>query len=248
MKRFWMKEIYCKHCKTSIDDKFLSKRLKGLYNCPSCGKSYTVWHKGKVISIVALLFSAIMSVFVYPQIRAFIFGSDHTNLIPLPTPSSASTPTPTPIPIAPARTLYGATDGLRWEYNGDVAEGKPHGFGRKEYENGSWFDGEWYEGRYLNGEGMFIFISGDWFRGEFRDGVRNNGVLYIVASGTRFEGTFVFRNGRHYRHGYGRIEWPNGDYYDGEWHYDMRHGRGVSFHAESGERQDGIWIDNAFQQ
>lgn len=168
---------------------------------------------------------------------------------------SESTPTyPTPLITTPPQEsetptqtiLTGATSGIEWEYRGHVHNGTPHGSGRKELGNGSWFDGEWSHGRFLNGSGMEISATGH-FVGSFVNGFWSEGILQMHPSGAKYEGTFTHRNGQHYRHGQGRMEWPNGDWYEGGWRYDNRHGQGTTFHAATGSTQSGVWIDNVLQ-
>ena len=143
--------------------------------------------------------------------------------------------------------LSGVTNGTAWEYRGSVLNGHPHGLGRQEFDDGSWFDGQWSNGRFLQGEGMYICASGDWFIGSFLDGYWTTGVLHMHPSGAVYTGEFTHRNGRHYRHGRGRIEFPNGDWYDGGWRYDQRHGQGEEYHAATGTRRPGVWFDNVLQ-
>jgi len=180
---------------------------------------------------------------------------------PVYTPALPATPgVAHPSPTSPATTsiqesnslvqtsLTGITNGVQWEYVGYVLNGSFHGNGRQEFENGSWFDGQWSNGNFINGRGMYICQSGDWFLGDYIDGYWAFGSLRMYPSGATYEGEFTYRNGRHYRHGNGRLDFPNGDYYDGGWSYDQRHGQGVSFHFGTGSRQSGVWISNIFQQ
>lgn len=161
-------------------------------------------------------------------------------------PSPSITPEPKENNVSTNTVLSGADNGIEWEYRGYVHNGTPHGNGRKELSNGGWFDGEWSHGRFLNGSGMEISESGH-FVGNFINGFWSEGILQMHPSGAKYEGTFTHRNGRHYRHGQGRMEWPNGDWYEGGWRYDQRHGQGVAFHAATGSRQSGVWIDNVLQ-
>ena len=140
--------------------------------------------------------------------------------------------------------INGITDSVEWKYVGEVIDGIPHGYGRKEAGN-SYFEGEWVEGNYVTGKGFFILGPNAWFYGEIKNGYWINGT-FTDESGT-YIGDFTFDSGRHYRHGSGKMEWPNGDYYDGEWRYDLRHGEGTSYHKETDTKIDGIWINNVLQ-
>ena len=171
---------------------------------------------------------------------------------PAPSESTFTPPTP-PVTTTPQEsetptrtTLTGTTNGIEWEYKGEVHNGNPHGNGRQELSNGSHFDGEWSHGKFLNGSGMEISEVGH-FVGTFVNGFWSEGILQMHPSGAKYEGTFTHRNGRHYRHGQGRIDFANGDWYEGGWRYDNRHGQGTTFHAATESRQPGVWIDNVLQ-
>jgi len=157
-----------------------------------------------------------------------------------PTPESTTPPSPT---ADQEVTIFGTTGSLSWSYVGDALNGLPHGIGRKDIECGSWFYGEWSDGHYLHGEGYFIFESGAWFHGNLRYGHWTYGV-FMSADMIKYTGQFIFNDNRHQRHGHGRSEWPNGNFYEGGWHHDRRHGSGVTFNAASQVRQYGEWIDN----
>ena len=180
-----------------------------------------------------------------------IFNSPKPEIQVSPTPSESTTTFPT-LQVTPApqengtATLTGTTNGIEWAYVGSVYNGNPHGNGRQEWDNGSYFDGEWSHGRFLNGNGMEISEAGH-FVGAFVNGFWSEGILQMHPSGAKYEGEFVHRNGLHYRHGQGRMEWPNGDWYEGGWRYDNRHGQGTTFHSATGSKQSGVWIDNVLQ-
>jgi hypothetical protein len=159
-----------------------------------------------------------------------------------------SSPT-SPITLLPPKInapIQGTTNGIAWEYSGNVHDDRPHGNGIKELDNGSYFDGEWSHGQFLNGNGMEISEVGH-FIGTFVNGFWSEGILQMRPSGAKYEGTFTHRNGLYHRHGQGRMEWPNGDWYEGGWQYDNRHGQGTAFHAATGSTQSGVWVDNVLQ-
>jgi len=169
--------------------------------------------------------------------------------------SPIASPTPEPPPIVMAEyqlpypivtTLSGVTNSIAWIYVGEVVNEVPHGSGRIERADNSWFEGEWFEGSYLNGRGLLMLGSNSWYYGYLYLGLWSEGI-FVSGDGTRYEGSFAFSSGRQYRHGNGRIEWPNGDYYCGEWRYNQRHGQGAMFHAESGMREEGYWRYNVLQ-
>ena len=211
------------------------------------------WYWTKRIIISAAI-SLVMSMIVIPNLNSYR-ANPNTLTPPLLTPyiyeDSEQPKQAEPEATAPQviqTILKGKTNSAEWEYTGDILNEKPHGNGRQEYSNGSWFDGEWKDGQFIHGEGMYICeSSGNWFLGKFVDSYWASGVLHMHPSEARYEGEFTHRDGRHYRHGNGRIEFPNGDYYEGGWWFDLRHGQGSIFHADSGVLKTGIWIDNVLQ-
>lgn len=45
------------------------------------------------------------------------------------------------------------------------------------------------------------------------------------------------------RHGFGRQEWPDGAYYEGNWENDKTNGNGKFCHA-NGDIYEGYWVDD----
>jgi len=172
--------------------------------------------------------------------------SEYIQATPTPSELTAASPTPQENHNPARTTLTGTTNGIEWKYVGNVHNGSPHGNGRKELDNGSYFDGEWSHGRFLNGNGMEISDAGH-FVGSFINGFWYEGILQMLPSKATYSGQFIHRNGRNYRHGTGRMEWPNGDWYEGGWRYDNRHGQGVECHAATGILRPGVWINNILQ-
>jgi len=224
------------------------------------------WTKRIIISVIVLF---VMFAIIIPNLKSPKTEQDEqlpsyeatqsedaqvSNTTPEPTSATttsqgASEPKASTPPVSfDARTvLSGETNGIKWEYRGYINNELPHGYGKQEFSNGSWFDGEWHNGQFLTGKGMYICESGDWFLGDFVDGYWASGVLYMRPSGAKYKGDFIHRDGIHYRHGTGRMEWPNGDWYEGGWSYDNRHGQGVAFHAATRTHQSGVWINNVLQ-
>ena len=44
--------------------------------------------------------------------------------------------------------------------------------------------------------------------------------------------------------GFGVFIWKNGDYYSGNWSNHRRNGWGLMHYAESGERFEGLWLND----
>ena len=112
-------------------------------------------------------------------------------------------------------------------YKGEVKDGKPHGKGFIQYQNGDWREGNFMEGR-ANGFGVY----------------------YSVEEKRKDSGEY--ENGK--RTGIGRIELDE-EVYEGEWNDEGEHGRGIlTFRAKksdgsfvyTGEKKDGFFVDGDF--
>ena len=74
---------------------------------------------------------------------------------------------------------YETSTGIQWktfgdvkvppEYEGEIRNGKPDGFGILIRFDGKKYVGNFKDGK-MDGQGMFIFSSGDKYEGEFKDG------------------------------------------------------------------------------
>lgn len=147
-------------------------------------------------------------------------------------------------------------DGARYE--GEYAEGKPHGIGCLVYSQLSAyvkkFDGRWeagqcrdgtesymdgteYSGEMLDGmrhgRGEMVWLSGDTYKGEWRKGVMSGQGKYVYsndgeATGNVYIGDWV--DGK--RHGIGSMTYSVGDVYDGAWELDERNGEGEMMYAD----------------
>lgn len=124
------------------------------------------------------------------------------------------------------------TDGGR--YTGPLVDGKLHGSGRLEWDNGSVYEGEFANGM-TSGRGRMRFANGNVYEGELRDGMMSGRGRFEVPEREVYEGEFKqdfywgqgelrYRDGRVYRgefvrgeqHGKGRAETPSGDVYEGD--------------------------------
>ena len=79
-------------------------------------------------------------------------------------------------------------------YEGEVANGRPHGKGEKLDTNRSQYAGEWAEGR-RNGYGEAVFTTGGSYKGQWKDDkFHGQGTIVYAGSGRSYEG--LFENGR----------------------------------------------------
>lgn len=59
-----------------------------------------------------------------------------------------------------------------------------------------------------------------------------------IEGGLEYEGQVKKKNGE--RHGYGKLKWPDGSYFEGYWIDGKADGRGI-FKTENGEVLEGEW-------
>ncbi|XP_012251498.2 MORN repeat-containing protein 3-like [Athalia rosae] len=131
--------------------------------------------------------------------------------------------------------------GTKWLYKGDWWNGYRHGYGML--------------GKVLESKEIWKCYIGDWVKGK-KQGF--GGSWYI--DGSYYEGNFWQNN----RHGFGRMWYGNGDFYQGMWKMDLHHGdgmlvkangnryegyffhgkkqgRGIYYHINTGQIQEGCW-------
>lgn len=66
------------------------------------------------------------------------------------------------------------------------------------------------------------------------------GILIYISLRAVFVGQFVNGN----KQGKGKMSYPSGNYYDGEFYLDKKAGQGVMFWLNSNEKYFGEWKDN----
>eukprot|EP00960_Hanusia_phi_P023241 686632-Hanusia_phi.AAC.2 len=131
------------------------------------------------------------------------------------------------------------------KYQGELKNGKRHGWGLCAFSDRSYYEGEWAndkidgEGRYVrpdgstyegfwennlqNGFGRLILANGDVYEGHFRDGRIDGYGTYFYKNGSIYDGEFMEDEA----HGVGTFKGVNGEFYQGEWQVDKMHGVGV---------------------
>lgn len=97
-------------------------------------------------------------------------------------------------------------------YEGELANGRPHGRGRLEIRSGEVLEGTFAAGR-LEGRGLRIAPDGSRYDGEFRAGVATGSGRLALATGEIYVGAFAAG----LRHGRGRTTLPGGTSYESEW-------------------------------
>lgn len=121
-------------------------------------------------------------------------------------------------------------------YEGEVVDGKRHGFGVCIYSNGDMYEGFWREDK-PHGYGTLTDVDDlIIYEGEFHDGEFSGWGTYLFYNGSYYSGEWR----DNLRHGRGVFQCRDGDMYDGEWKENQRHGWGTAFYNNS-RRYDGEW-------
>ncbi|MEC7233350.1 MAG: hypothetical protein VXW31_10435, partial [Planctomycetota bacterium] len=74
-------------------------------------------------------------------------------------------------------------------YVGEKKDGKAHGRGKKQYDNGDVYEGEWKEGK-KHGRGTYRVANGNVYEGEFEEDKKHGRGTFRWASGEEYEGEF----------------------------------------------------------
>jgi len=149
-------------------------------------------------------------------------------------------------------------------YFGPLVDGKLHGRGRVEWENGTVYEGEFAKGL-MSGKGRMRYATGSSYEGEWREGMMSGVGRLEVPEREVYEGQFRlnrywgqgelrYRDGRIYRgefvrgelNGKGRLENPDGSGYDGEFRNWQFHGRG-RFTDGRGDVLEGKFVDGQLE-
>ena len=149
-------------------------------------------------------------------------------------------------------------------YYGPLVDGKLHGRGRIEWENGTVYEGDLAKGL-MSGKGRMRSANGDSYEGEWRDGMMSGVGRFEVPEREVYEGHFRLdrywgqgelrhRDGRIYRgefvrgdfQGKGRLENPDGSRYEGEFKDWRFHGKG-RLRLANGDVYEGGFADGFFE-
>ena len=164
-------------------------------------------------------------------------------------------------------TMTWGKDGETTIYEGDFADNWINGYGTCTWPSGDHYEGEWKNGKF-NGKGTITYAGGSVYEGEFVDNKKNGEGIWTKSDGTAVtenwiygkkvetltleDGTYTggvtdgkpdgqgkmeYTNGQVYegewkngvRSGQGRCTWPDGGYYDGEWANDKWNGQGTNY-------------------
>lgn len=150
---------------------------------------------------------------------------------------------------AHGRGVYLHTDGS--SYDGLWEADKKHGEGTESYTDGTNYGGQFVEGL-KQGEGVFSKADGSSYRGSFHEDCLHGRGQYSWADGRSYEGQYfwnrmhgagtfvgapdsaggaVYSYTGHFRDnlkdGYGRLTWPDGSVFEGQWAQGKQHGLGT---------------------
>ncbi|MCL1944408.1 MAG: hypothetical protein FWF56_01160 [Firmicutes bacterium] len=120
-------------------------------------------------------------------------------------------------------------------YQGEVVNGKRHGYGVLQYANGNRYEGSFAFGEFF-GRGIFTYSNGDRYEGEFAYSKHHGKGLLFFANGDKYEGDFAFGK----IHGVGCFQYANGDRYEGDFAHGKYHGTGA-FYFFNGNRYEGYF-------
>lgn len=128
-------------------------------------------------------------------------------------------------------------------YNGQMEDGKKHGYGCYEFvERGEHmqYEGE-FEEDLRHGRGVLEWQDGRMYRGQFCKGKFHGSGEMKWPDGRQYVGEYF--NDK--KHGLGTFEWENAGRYDGYWKNGKRHGKGVYANGK-GKVSQGIWANDKF--
>ena len=110
-------------------------------------------------------------------------------------------------------------------YIGEVLNGKAHGYGRINFNNGDKYIGQWSNNA-MTGVG-FMYSNKMYTLGNFINGKKHGRCLTIIQRGSYQYDFFIGSYLNNLKHGSGAYLWESEDCYVGEFANDVRNGKGV---------------------
>jgi hypothetical protein len=154
--------------------------------------------------------------------------------------------------------IFAYPDGSK--YRGDFLKGKLDGWGTFYYVSGNKYVGEFKRGL-PDGEGTMHYPNstretGNWIGGEFvgQNQVYNQRTGCVSGDCSNGQGVYVFPDGKgrysgkfvnSFPEGYGKVEYSNGDRYEGELVKGKLHGKGV-YYYQYGRIIEGFWKTGSY--
>lgn len=127
-----------------------------------------------------------------------------------------------------------------FSYDGEWIEGRPHGWGRYKFADGSIYEGRFRRGK-PDGDGTATYPSGTQYIGEWKEGKYHGRGKLIAKTGITFDGMWRMNQ----KHGYGKVEYPSGMTYRGNFFVGKKSGYGVIESPKTGIRFEGQWDQGA---
>ena len=169
-----------------------------------------------------------------------------------------------PYDLSGTTFLYGKIVEDDGEYSGSFnTKLQKHGFGIKEYKDGSKYQGLWSNNK-SNGFGT-LEKNGRIYVGNWNNGLRNGRGTQLWKNGNKYTGHFNQDKVNHYGKmeyvnddqyegnwmkgkwdGFGKIQYNNGDAYTGMFKKDQYHGVGTYTFAD-GKKDTGIYKNNVME-
>ncbi len=123
-------------------------------------------------------------------------------------------------------------------YTGSMLNGKQHGYGKQEWDDGARYEGEWKNGKTC-GYGTFYHSDGDIYKGYWKDDKANGQGIYISIDGVKYDGQWVDDT----QDGYGIETWNDGSEYKGYYKEGKKKGKG-EYSWPDGSKYKGNWDNN----
>lgn len=127
------------------------------------------------------------------------------------------------------------------KYKGEILNGKPHGYGKEIWPDGSKYEGMFVEGL-RTGQGIYVWPDKSCYKGSFKDNEMSGFGIFLWENGNRYEGMWKMSK----MHGEGKFTWRNGNCYIGGYADGLKHGDGVFLYAD-GKTVRGKWIKGNIQ-
>ena len=127
-------------------------------------------------------------------------------------------------------------------FRGTFRENLPNGVGALEFTNGDIYEGSFDNGR-PHGTGRYASASGDIIAGLFEDGRPVKG-MKLSAAGHKYLGEFHPIRGGALYHGLGKLEFSNGDWYEGSFVDGYFSGEGIYVFADGLSVSCLTWVND----
>ncbi|XP_021354202.1 MORN repeat-containing protein 1-like isoform X3 [Mizuhopecten yessoensis] len=134
-----------------------------------------------------------------------------------------------------------------FRYEGQWRNGKKHGHGKLQMQDGSYYEGTFNDGE-INGHGFRYFsTTGCKYTGQFHKGELHGTGKMIYTDGSIYDGQWY----RNRKHGYGVMRSSDSAVYEGAYQSNLRHGEGLMLYSSvrndgvsNGDKYAGQWVND----